>query len=182
MGKRRRDRSRDAGFRVANLTHRYGADSRGGARPPCAPLGCTGGSVGDGETVHELGNRDDLVAAIRFILESDELDGPVNAVAPGPSTTRSLRGFWVLRCSSDPFSVPAFAVRLLSAKWETTCFSRGESHTRTSSASGFSIRARGSGVCAERPVAGESFKMSRKYRFPTTAAPRAAPIPIQRWP
>ena len=108
--------ARDAGIRVANLRIGMVLTPEGGAlaamRTPFRLA--LGGKVGDGRQYMSWITRDDLVAAIRFILESDELDGPVNAVAPGPvdnaEFTRVL-GHALHR--PTPFSVPAFAVRLL---------------------------------------------------------------------
>ena len=108
--------ARDAGIRVVNLRIGMVLTPEGGAlaamRTPFRLA--LGGKVGDGRQYMSWITRDDLVAAIRFILESDELAGPVNAVAPHPVTnaefTRTL-GRALHR--PTPFPLPAFIVRLL---------------------------------------------------------------------
>ena len=107
---------RDAGIRVVNLRIGMVLTPEGGAlaamRTPFRLA--LGGKVGDGRQYMSWITRDDLVAVIRCALESDRLAGPVNAVSPQPVTnaefTRTLGR--VLR-RPTPFTVPAFAVRLL---------------------------------------------------------------------
>ena len=108
--------ARDAGIRVVNLRIGMVLTPEGGAlaamRTPFRLA--LGGKVGNGRQYMSWITRDDLVSVIRYALESDTLAGPVNAVSPQPVTnaefTRMLGR--VLR-RPTPFSVPAFAVRLL---------------------------------------------------------------------
>ncbi len=108
--------ARDAGIRVVNLRIGMVLTPEGGALAAMhTPFRLAlGGKVGNGRQYMSWITRDDLVSVIRFILESDELDGPVNAVAPQPVTnaefTRTL-GMALKR--PTPFSIPAFIVRLL---------------------------------------------------------------------
>lgn len=108
--------AREAGIRVVNLRIGMVLTPEGGAlaamRTPFR-LGL-GGKVGDGRQYMSWISREDLVAAIRFILESDDLDGPVNAVAPQPVTNAEFTRILGLALHRPtPFSVPAFVVRLL---------------------------------------------------------------------
>ncbi len=72
-----------------------------------------GGKVGSGQQVISWIAMDDVVAAISFILHTESLRGPINAVAPQPVTneefTRTLG-----RVLSRPtfMAMPAFAARL----------------------------------------------------------------------
>ncbi len=50
---------------------------------------------------------DDLVAAVRFVVEHPELDGPVNLAAPEASTNRRLRAE-LRRAAHRPFGLPAY--------------------------------------------------------------------------
>ena len=110
------DPARDAGIRVVNLRIGMVLTPEGGAlaavRTPFRLA--LGGKVGDGRQYMSWITRDDLVSVIRYALESDVLAGPVNAVSPQSVTnaefTRTL-GRALHR--PTPFSVPAFAVRLL---------------------------------------------------------------------
>lgn len=73
-----------------------------------------GGPVGSGRQVMSWVHRDDVVGATRFVLEHEELSGPINLTAPNPVTNREFSktlGRVLHRPSFWP--VPAFAVRLL---------------------------------------------------------------------
>ena len=50
---------------------------------------------------------DDLVAAVRFVVEHPELDGPVNLAAPEASTNRLLMAE-LRRATHRPFGLPAY--------------------------------------------------------------------------
>lgn len=108
--------ARDAGIRVVNLRIGMVLTPEGGAlaamRTPFRLA--LGGKVGDGRQYMSWITRNDLVAAIRFILESDELAGPVNAVAPRPVTNAEFtRMLGRALHRPTPFPIPAFIVRLL---------------------------------------------------------------------
>lgn len=49
---------------------------------------------------------DDLTAAVRFIVERDAIEGPVNLAAPGTSTNRELMGL-LRRAVGAPIALPA---------------------------------------------------------------------------
>ena len=108
--------ARVAGIRVANL--RIGmvlTPEGGGLAAMRTPFRLAlGGKVGDGRQYMSWITRDDLVSAIGFILESDELEGPVNAVAPGSvDNAEFTRVLGLALHRPTPFTVPAFAVRML---------------------------------------------------------------------
>jgi uncharacterized protein (TIGR01777 family) len=73
-----------------------------------------GGVIGSGTQYISWIGLDDLVSAIEYVIDNDELEGPVNATAPQPVTngefTRAL-GRQLGRPTMVP--VPAFALRLM---------------------------------------------------------------------
>ena len=108
--------ARDAGIRVVNLRIGMVLTPEGGAlaamRTPFRLA--LGGKIGDGRQYMNWITRDDLVSVIRYALESDVLAGPVNAVSPQPVTNAEFtRTLGRVLHRPTPFSVPAFAVRLL---------------------------------------------------------------------
>jgi uncharacterized protein (TIGR01777 family) len=105
-----------AGIRV--VQHRFGVvlSTDGGALAKMLlpfKLGL-GGRVGSGDQYWSWITLDDLVASIRHVIDDESISGPVNAVAPTPSTnlefTRSMG-----RALHRPtiFPMPAFVARLM---------------------------------------------------------------------
>jgi uncharacterized protein (TIGR01777 family) len=73
-----------------------------------------GGRLGSGAQWMSWIALHDLVRVIRFAIDSDEMSGPVNAVAPQPVTNAAFtatRGRVLRRPAAIP--VPAFALRVL---------------------------------------------------------------------
>jgi uncharacterized protein (TIGR01777 family) len=107
--------ARDAGIRVVNLRIGVVLDPAGGALARMLPLfrAGLGGRIGSGAQYMSWISLRDVVGAIRFALTRDELDGPVNAVAPQPvpqaEFARAL-GRALHRPALVP--VPALAIRL----------------------------------------------------------------------
>ena len=73
-----------------------------------------GGPLGSGRQVMSWIALDDVVAAVRFLLAADGVDGPVNLTAPGAVTNREFAATLgrVLRRPAI-LPAPAFALRLL---------------------------------------------------------------------
>jgi uncharacterized protein len=86
------DPARAAGLRVVNLRFGILLDPSGGALPPLALLHRLGlgGRIGSGEQYVSWLSRADLVGAVRHILVSPALVGPVNLVAPAPVPNATL--------------------------------------------------------------------------------------------
>jgi len=104
----------DAGIRTAQIRTGIVLSPRGGALAKMLTpfkLGL-GGRLGDGRQWMSWIDVKDMVGGILHILKNDQLQGPVNMVAPNPVTnaefTRTLAG--VLRRPAI-FPVPAFAVK-----------------------------------------------------------------------
>ncbi|MBL8750680.1 MAG: TIGR01777 family oxidoreductase [Planctomycetes bacterium] len=105
----------EAGIRVVNLRIGMVLDPRGGALRRMLPpfrLGL-GGRLGDGRQWVGWITLADLLVAMRFVLERDDLAGPVLAVAPEPVTNRAFTAALAHALHRPAFlPVPAFALRL----------------------------------------------------------------------
>lgn len=105
----------DAGIRVVNM--RFGVVLRGGA----GALGKMewlfrlglGGRLGSGRQWMSWIGIGDIVAAMRFLLGSPEITGPVNVTAPHPVTNAEFtRGLGRVLHRLTLLPAPAFALRL----------------------------------------------------------------------
>jgi uncharacterized protein (TIGR01777 family) len=106
----------DAGIRTAWLRSGLVLAGHGGILPRMAlPFRFfVGGRLGSGRQWMSWVTLEDEVRAIRFLIERDDLSGPVNVVAPEPVTNAELAqalGAALHRPAAIP--VPAFAPRLL---------------------------------------------------------------------
>jgi NAD dependent epimerase/dehydratase family enzyme len=59
---------------------------------------------------------DDVVGAVRFLRDRDDLDGPVNLAAPGPRDNRTLMAI-LRRIVRAPIGLPAWRFMLEPAMW-----------------------------------------------------------------
>src|SRR5262249_7429774 len=105
-----------AGARVVHLRIGIVLDRGGGALGRMLPpfrLGL-GGRLGHGRQVMSWISRHDLVAAILFLLERENAQGPFNCTAPAPVTNREFtRALGKALRRPAVLPVPAFALRLL---------------------------------------------------------------------
>ncbi|MGI9458002.1 MAG: TIGR01777 family oxidoreductase, partial [Aeoliella sp.] len=108
--------ARDAGIRVASMRLGVVLSTEGGALAQMLTpfkLGA-GGVLGSGKQYFSWISLHDAARAIEHVLESDQLSGPVNLVAPTPVTNREFTktlGKVLSRPTIAP--MPAFAARLL---------------------------------------------------------------------
>jgi len=104
-----------AGIRVVNLRIGVVLSKAGGALAKMLTpfrMGL-GGPIGDGSQYMSWIALDDLVAIIEFVLEGDDLSGPVNAVAPTPVTnTEFARTLGRALGRPSILAAPKFALRL----------------------------------------------------------------------
>jgi uncharacterized protein (TIGR01777 family) len=104
------------GARVVTLRFGIVLGSDGGAFPRLVRLFRfgLGGRLGSGKQWWSWITRDDAVRAIMFILQQDQLRGPVNLTAPHPVTNAEFTSA-LARAVRRPafFHAPAFALRLL---------------------------------------------------------------------
>lgn len=107
--------AREAGIRVANMRIGVVLSTAGGALPRMLTpfkLGL-GGVLGSGRQYMSWIHRDDLVAAIEWLLTNDTAAGPFNLVAPHPVTNREFtRTLGQVLGRPTLLPVPAFAIRL----------------------------------------------------------------------
>lgn len=105
----------EAGIRVAYARTGLVVASEGGAWGRLFPLFRLGlgGRLGSGDQYWSFISLHDEVAALRHLLDTDSLSGPVNLTAPDPVTNREVTAAMgrVLH-RPTPFPVPAFALRL----------------------------------------------------------------------
>jgi uncharacterized protein (TIGR01777 family) len=104
-----------AGVRVVNLRFGPILTLEGGMLQKMLPpfkLGL-GGKVGSGRQYISWVAMDDVIGAINFALENDALRGPVNVVAPNPSTNAEFtKTLGRLISRPTAFAMPAVAARL----------------------------------------------------------------------
>jgi len=106
----------EAGIRVAHLRIGMVISAKGGALKSMLfpfKLGL-GGPVGRGDQYWSWIAVDDLVTAMDFILQNEQLSGPINLVAPNAVTSEAF-GKILGACLSRPsfMPLPAFAARII---------------------------------------------------------------------
>jgi uncharacterized protein len=110
------DPAREAGLRVAHMRIGVVLAKDGGALPPLLlpfRLGL-GGRIGDGRQYWSWVALEDVVGAFNFALHNENLNGPVNVVAPQPARVSEFVGALggVLH-RPTMLPLPAFVVRTL---------------------------------------------------------------------
>ncbi len=85
-----------------------------------------GGRLGSGRQGFSWISMDDLVGAIHFLLQRDDVSGPVNATAPSPVTSAGF-SHALARCLGRPalLPVPAFALRAVLGELADEAFLKG---------------------------------------------------------
>ncbi|MCR3751548.1 TIGR01777 family oxidoreductase [Lentzea californiensis] len=73
-----------------------------------------GGKLGSGEQYFPWVSLDDVVSAYRFVVEHEEVSGPVNVAGPAPVTNAEFTKAVATALSRPaPWTVPAFALKTL---------------------------------------------------------------------
>lgn len=73
-----------------------------------------GGVIGSGKQVMSWIALDDLLRAVEYVIETPQLEGPINFVSPNPSTNRELtRQLGALLKRPTYFRIPKFVFSLL---------------------------------------------------------------------
>ena len=110
------DPAREAGARVTHVRLGIVLSPEGGALANMLPAFkfAAGGPVGSGEQVWSWIARDDAAALFAWAALSDQVNGPINATAPHPVTSRQFATI-LGRVLSRPavLPAPAFALRAL---------------------------------------------------------------------
>lgn len=109
------DPAREAGIRVVHPRTGLVFDRSGGAAAKLLPLFRLGlgGKLGSGRQWWSLISLADEVGAIRFLLEKDEISGPVNLTGPTPVTNAQLTAELARQLKRPAVvPVPSFALRI----------------------------------------------------------------------
>jgi len=108
------DPARDAGIRVVNTRIGVVLGKSGGMLKRLLPLFRfgLGGILGNGSQYMSWISIDDIKGSITFLLENDDITGPVNLVGPNPVTNREFTRT-LANVLSRPafFHVPSFFIR-----------------------------------------------------------------------
>lgn len=105
-----------AGIRVVHLRFGVILSREGGALKKMLPIfrAGLGGRLGSGRQWMSWATLDDVVAAIRFVMEEPSLSGPVNVCSPHPVTNAEFtRAMGAVLHRPTLFPAPAFALRML---------------------------------------------------------------------
>ncbi|MDN3025816.1 TIGR01777 family oxidoreductase [Streptomyces sp. S.PB5] len=106
----------EAGTRVVNTRFGIVVSPRGGAMGRLLPLARAGlgGRLGSGDQYWSHISLTDTVRALRHLLDTESVAGPVNMTSPHPATNREVTAA-VGRALHRPtvFTVPGFALRLV---------------------------------------------------------------------
>lgn len=106
----------NAGVRVVTIRTGMALSRAGGALKAMLPafrLG-VGGRLGNGRQYVSWIDLDDHISAIRFALENESLEGPVNFVAPAPVTNREFTKTLAATLNRPAIApVPGFLLHLL---------------------------------------------------------------------
>jgi uncharacterized protein (TIGR01777 family) len=109
------DPAREAGVGVVHPRVGFGLSTDGGALGTTLPIFKLGGGgkVGSGGQYWSWVSFDDVIGAIFHVMETDDLNGPVNVVAPDPPTNAEYTKV-LGKVLNRPtfFTVPAQAARL----------------------------------------------------------------------
>ena len=110
------DPVRESGVRIAHMRIGVVLAKEGGALPPLLlpfRLGL-GGRIGDGRQFWSWVELEDVVGAFAFALQNENLNGPVNVVAPSPArVSEFVRVLGDVLHRPTIFPLPAFFVRML---------------------------------------------------------------------
>ena len=106
--------AKEKGIRTVNCRFGIILDKEGGALAKMLPpfrMGL-GGRIGDGKQWMSWIALDDVIAALKLMLETDSLRGPVNFVAPNPVRNEEFtKTLGKVLSRPTLFPVPAFGVR-----------------------------------------------------------------------
>jgi uncharacterized protein len=107
--------ARDAGIRTVLVRTGVVLSTKGGALAKVLPLfrAGLGGRLGSGKQYMSWIARPDHVAAMRFLLAADDIDGPVNLTAPNPVTNAAYTKAIAAAVRRPAFTfAPALALKL----------------------------------------------------------------------
>ena len=133
----------EAGIRVANMRISVVLSAAGGMVATVGPifgLGL-GGRLGSGGQYLSWISREDIIRAIEWILEREDLSGPVNLCSPNPVTNMEFtRTMGSLLGRPTLFPVPRFALRVTQGEMADMLLASVRAVPEKLSASGFEFR------------------------------------------
>lgn len=106
----------DMGIRVVNLRFGMVLSPKGGALDKMIPpiRAGVGGVLGDGSQHISWISIRDLVQIVDFLIEHDQITGPVNVVSPHPTTNKTLtKALGNILEKRTPFKIPPFMLQLI---------------------------------------------------------------------
>ncbi len=110
------DVAKNAGIRVVNLRTGLVVSSTGGAWQRLLPLFKLGlgGRLGNGKQYWSFISLRDEIAAIKFVMSTESISGPVNLTAPNPATNLEVTKA-MAKVLKRPalLNVPAFALKIV---------------------------------------------------------------------
>ncbi|GGC71371.1 TIGR01777 family oxidoreductase [Hoyosella rhizosphaerae] len=109
--------------RVVNIRTGIVLSKAGGMIPKLIPLYklALGGRLGDGRQYFPWITLEDHIRAVKFLLESTTVDGPVNLTGPAPVTNAEFnRAFGKVVHRPSPWVVPGFALKALVGEFAST--------------------------------------------------------------
>ncbi|MDA2928552.1 TIGR01777 family oxidoreductase [Acidobacteria bacterium AH-259-O06] len=122
-------RARESGVRVVLLRTGLVLSTQGGALPRILPpfQMFVGGPLGSGKQWMSWIHIQDEIEAIRYAVTKDEIEGPINLVAPNPVTNREFsRELGRVLGRPAFFRVPGFALRLLFGEMAESLLLQGQ--------------------------------------------------------
>lgn len=118
-----------AGIKVVNLRIGVVLSTTGGALAKMLlpfELGA-GGQIGSGNQQFSWVSLDDVTGAILHILNTDSLEGPINATAPTPVTNKEFtRALGKVLCRPTLIPIPSFGLRALFGQMADECLIAGQ--------------------------------------------------------
>lgn len=131
-----------AGIRVVNIRTGLVVSAKGGAWQRLLPLFKLGlgGRLGNGKQFWSFISLRDEIAAIKFVMNSQEISGPVNLTAPNPATNSQVTKA-MAKVLKRPalLNVPAFALKLVLGEFSQEVLGSARVLPKKLTAAGFSF-------------------------------------------
>ena len=122
-------RASESGVRVVLARSGFILSTEGGALPRMLPPFklCVGGPLGSGKQWMSWIHIKDEVEAIRYAIEKEEIEGPLNLTAPNPVTNADFTSALALALRRPAFfRVPGFVLRLMFGEMAQTLLLSGQ--------------------------------------------------------
>ena len=135
--------AKTAGVRVVNIRTGLVVSGKGGAWARLLPIfkAGLGGQLGSGKQYWSFISLRDEINAIKFVMENNQISGPVNLTAPNPVTNREVTKAMskVLRRPAL-LPVPAFALKLVLGEFSQEVLGSARVLPKALQSAGFSFQ------------------------------------------